>query len=356
MPSASKPSHVAFKCNWNDGGTDEHFPGWAGVCSRETLVANVKAGRPWCKNPRGDCAAFVADDIPYSAIRKTPCYESAIFRRGQFSSGPKKRLRGTAPGKLAIFTSREPGRSEAERVVIGVMRIGEPNALDKEFGGFAARAIKGSIVRLTREQFVPYWSTKNPDWARQLVRYLKDAQVNSILYELKRKHVDLSPLLLDTLEELSPAASQPTDSDFGDPPNDNPAELQAFARRVRRGQKAFREKLLYLYEGRCAVSREDAVDGVPQALEACHIYEHAKAGVNALSNGLLLRADIHTLFDEGLIAIDPASLLIRVAPALAETEYRALDKRRLHTRRDGSQPGEKWLKKRWMELQFSPSA
>jgi predicted restriction endonuclease len=64
---------------------------------------------------------------------------------------------------------------------------------------------------------------------------------------------------------------------------------------VRRGQPAFRRRLLAAYEGTCCIS-----GWAPEAvLEAAHIQEHSKAGLNSMANGLLLRSDLHALFDEG---------------------------------------------------------
>ena len=70
----------------------------------------------------------------------------------------------------------------------------------------------------------------------------------------------------------------------------------------RRGQPEFRRALIEAYGGRCAISECDA----EAALEACHIRPYMGPKTNALSNGLLLRADLHTLFDLGLLAIDTA--------------------------------------------------
>lgn len=132
-------------------------------------------------------------------------------------------------------------------------------------------------------------------------------------------------------------------SEFGEPPNDDLSQLSLFARKVRRGQPHFRDALLELYGCKCAISGQDP--GV--VLEAAHIWEHALSGVNHLSNGLLLRADIHILFDEGLIKIHPESLRIEVSPHLAETEYATFDGNILRSRVDGSIPNIDYLAKRY---------
>ena len=88
----------------------------------------------------------------------------------------------------------------------------------------------------------------------------------------------------------------------------------------RRGQPEFRSALLEAYGGRCAISGCDA----EAALEACHIRPYMGPHTNALSNGLLLRADLHTLFDLGLLAVDAATMTAVVAPELEGTTYGVL--------------------------------
>jgi hypothetical protein len=85
----------------------------------------------------------------------------------------------------------------------------------------------------------------------------------------------------------------------------------------RRGQRTFRKLLLSAYHSRCAVTG-CAVEAI---LEAAHIYPYQGDATNLASNGLLLRADIHTLFDLKLLSFDPESLTIFVSPELHGTEY-----------------------------------
>lgn len=69
----------------------------------------------------------------------------------------------------------------------------------------------------------------------------------------------------------------------------------------RRGQQKFRQNLIYAYEGKCAVTQ----CSIQELLEAAHINPFSKSGNsgNITSNGILLRSDIHTLFDLGLLKI-----------------------------------------------------
>lgn len=89
----------------------------------------------------------------------------------------------------------------------------------------------------------------------------------------------------------------------------------------RRGQKAFREKLLAAYNNQCAITDCDA----EQALEAAHIYPYKGDDTNQIWNGLILRSDIHTLFDLYLLTIDPEKKTVCLAPELQNTNYRELD-------------------------------
>lgn len=86
---------------------------------------------------------------------------------------------------------------------------------------------------------------------------------------------------------------------------------------LRRGQGAFRDALVAAYAGRCAITGYDAVE----ALEAAHITPYLGPHTNHVSNGLLLRADLHTLFDLGLLAIHEETLQVLVARSLARTSY-----------------------------------
>ncbi len=99
----------------------------------------------------------------------------------------------------------------------------------------------------------------------------------------------------------------------------------------RRGQPAFRQGLLGAYNGRCAVSDCD-VDAV---LDAAHILPYKGPETNHLGNGLLLRTDIHALFDLKLIAVDVATMTLLVSHELAGTCYDDFRGRPISAPRDG---------------------
>jgi hypothetical protein len=136
---------------------------------------------------------------------------------------------------------------------------------------------------------------------------------------------------------------RPSYEAFGEAPDDDPAALTRFARRVRRGQPKFRKNLLRLYEARCAVSGW----GPESVLEAAHILLHANSGLNRSDNGILLRSDLHSLFDDGLLRIDPSTLSIVLHPSLEHTPYWPLNGTTLRPRVDATQPSREYLRERW---------
>lgn len=69
--------------------------------------------------------------------------------------------------------------------------------------------------------------------------------------------------------------------------------------RVRLGQGAFRVMITDSYERKCAISGERTLP----VLDAAHIKPYDKSGPHFISNGILLRTDIHKLFDKGYLTI-----------------------------------------------------
>jgi len=69
--------------------------------------------------------------------------------------------------------------------------------------------------------------------------------------------------------------------------------------RPRLGQGSFRVVVTDAYERRCAVTGERVLP----VLEAAHVRPYASGGAHSIENGLLLRSDVHTLFDRGYLTI-----------------------------------------------------
>jgi HNH endonuclease len=71
--------------------------------------------------------------------------------------------------------------------------------------------------------------------------------------------------------------------------------------RPRLGQGAFRVSVTEAYHRACAVTHEHSLP----ALEAAHIQPFARRGPHEVRNGLLLRADLHRLFEQGYLTVTP---------------------------------------------------
>jgi putative restriction endonuclease len=76
-------------------------------------------------------------------------------------------------------------------------------------------------------------------------------------------------------------------------------------------QNAFHAVVLTAYQSRCAITGSKILP----ALQAAHIRPVTKGGKNRLDNGLLLRSDVHAMFDGGYLGVDPAYRL-HVSPRL----------------------------------------
>jgi putative restriction endonuclease len=104
-----------------------------------------------------------------------------------------------------------------------------------------------------------------------------------------------------------------------DPADQHAARMRILAAIVRRrGQSSFHGQLFAAYAGRCAITGADAIE----SLEAAHITPYPGPEANRVANGLLLRADIHTLWDLGLLAVDESNHHILLADEL-QTSYLA---------------------------------
>ena len=108
------------------------------------------------------------------------------------------------------------------------------------------------------------------------------------------------------------AARQPVDLN-DTTVDDGPRFGAEYLTRARLGQGAFRVLVTDAYERRCAISGERTLP----VLEAAHIKPYADSGPHQVSNGLLLRSDLHTLFDRGYITVTP-DLRVEVSRRIKE--------------------------------------
>ncbi len=80
---------------------------------------------------------------------------------------------------------------------------------------------------------------------------------------------------------------------------DQPLYGSEYLARARLGQGAFRILVTEIYQRRCAITGERTLP----VLEAAHIKPYSKSGPHAVNNGLLLRSDLHILFDKGYLTV-----------------------------------------------------
>ncbi|MVO09624.1 hypothetical protein GOQ30_10675 [Flavobacterium sp. TP390] len=110
----------------------------------------------------------------------------------------------------------------------------------------------------------------------------------------------------------------------------------------RRGQKKFREAVRDMYGDKCVITGCEILE----ILEAAHINPYKGEKDNDPSNGLLMRADIHTLFDLDLIGIEPNEFKVYLKDTIIISEYRELEGKKLNLK-DKQYPSKEALNIRW---------
>jgi putative restriction endonuclease len=98
---------------------------------------------------------------------------------------------------------------------------------------------------------------------------------------------------------LQPSIEEPNDSQFTLNDTEWAGYGKSIFQKVRIGQGAFRVLVTDAYSRKCSISGERTLP----VLEAAHIKPYNLEGPHKISNGLLLRSDIHKLFDSGYITI-----------------------------------------------------
>jgi putative restriction endonuclease len=169
------------------------------------------------------------------------------------------------------------GTLEEKRARIEKYRRGGPTKEDYQVG----------CIILTDPFFFdePDWIPAPPDWRPNIVQgktYDLESMTGRRLWSqvLEKRRIALTRANLD-----------PTAPMYGDP----------VLVRQRLGQGAFRMLVTDSYQRRCAVTGEKALP----VLQAAHIKPVSEGGRHLVSNGLLLRSDVHTLFDRGYVTITP---------------------------------------------------
>jgi predicted restriction endonuclease len=109
------------------------------------------------------------------------------------------------------------------------------------------------------------------------------------------------------------------------PPSLKPIKFKQVLIEQRQGQAEFRQALMVAYNYKCAVTGCEVRD----TLQAAHIVPVSNSGQHRLQNGLLLRADIHNLFDRGLLTIDNQFKVHLHSSIRSSLTYKALHGKKL---------------------------
>jgi len=125
----------------------------------------------------------------------------------------------------------------------------------------------------------------------------------------------------EVLERLADRQNEDAEQEAPAPGDDYDARLRVYRQIVaRRGQAGFRQKLLTAYGATCAVTG----CAISEVLEAAHLRPYRGPESHTTPNGLLLRADIHTLLDLQLLAFDPVTRRVLISQNLKHSQYQGL--------------------------------
>ena len=252
-----------------------------------------------------DLVIAVTDGDWFETLRRQPDLKEVNF----WAPSPGKgRFRALEPGELFLFKLHAP-----QNFIVGGGVFAYANALPCSLaweafgvanGAQSLDEMRARIARyrrtdpadrgdfqigcriLTQPFFLAErdWIPVPPSWAPNIVAFktysTTDAEGLGLWERVILQQPPTSPLGL-----AEPAAK------FGAP--------QLVAPRL--GQGAFRVVVTDLYRRRCAITKERTLP----ALEAAHIKPYSEGGEHRPDNGLLLRRDIHSLFDSGYVTVTP---------------------------------------------------
>ena len=291
-------------------------------------------------------ASFIRKDLPIIIKKKLP--NKYIEKNYQVDASPGRANNWAGKGKsnknpwIAIFNPKITTKaSKGFYVAYGlkfkdkeiVLSIGQSHwEIDIEYKGKTQKeknTLVDSYANILRSRL------KSQDYFKEFKSDNVEAREGSVIYKTysiknlpsEENLINDLSLILDAYDEICEKGGRPgldteikNNNEF-DPDNiDSEKEKVLRSVTYRRGQKKFRDNLLRAYDSECVMSgcKEEEV------LQAAHILPYTDAETNKIDNGLLLRADLHNLFDLDLISINPKDFTILVSREIKDSDYRKL--------------------------------
>lgn len=193
--------HIAFKCNYCDGGANANSIGFKDVCSDNQIAYNIQNHSGWCTHPDCPCRQYTQGKITRTQLNAThtdgnfTCYESGMLvnwmaAAGEDRDGKPRKILYAEEGKIAVLTTVLPNTNEEDRVIFAVFLIGKAFKGDDVNSGYVVGK-EGFTIELTPDEakqlkFWNYYKNKNSSiaWRQGLFHYLTKDICKTILEDI----------------------------------------------------------------------------------------------------------------------------------------------------------------------------
>lgn len=206
--------NIACKLIYNNGG-EGVYVGFKERCDIKNIIYNIETGSGrWCSQAACPCRKYYDSGFKQRKVEDYPCNESRLFELWEwnpgavFKTGEHFTIKHSGVGKYAILTTRFPDSTEAERKIVGFLKI--KHITDYHY----ITGIKKWSLRLPLEEAkeLNFWNyhindnTNIPMWRSKSFRYITDDQVAAILHDLRDivQNVSTKSLIGELLEKDFP--------------------------------------------------------------------------------------------------------------------------------------------------------
>ena len=190
-----KDGNIAFKVSYTDSD-------WSGVCSPNVAAFNF-ANRTWCgiqSEFNDNCQSRHYKNASKLTIVNFPCHDciakkELMFYAGHFHgekhNNVPKRCLDAKVGKIALFTSREPGEAENERFIFAIGQMEYFRTVKDSRGDIEYFHCNKKTALYFDKKYPKYWkyyrNPNNPDriaWNTGLIRYITDSVIVELLEDI----------------------------------------------------------------------------------------------------------------------------------------------------------------------------